>query len=158
MPLSLACCTADRLKWEPIACNVLDAKLHWCVCFQAPFLLKGDLREYQQVGMDWLVTIYNRRLNGILADEMGLGKTIMTIALLAHLACERGVWGPHLIVVCTFAPPCAPQILVFFFFSIPAVMIIVTMKIITMIINNTSDIRPSYADIDINYSHNANRV
>jgi SNF2 family DNA or RNA helicase len=25
-----------------------------------------------------------------LADEMGLGKTIQTIALLAHLACEKG--------------------------------------------------------------------
>ncbi len=54
-----------------------------------PFLLKGSLREYQHVGLDWLVTIYTRRLNGILADEMGLGKTIMTIALLAHLACEK---------------------------------------------------------------------
>jgi hypothetical protein len=32
---------------------------------------------------------------------MGLGKTIMTIALLAHMACARGVWGPHLIVVPT---------------------------------------------------------
>lgn len=30
---------------------------------------------------------------------MGLGKTIQTIALLAHLACVRGNWGPHLIVV-----------------------------------------------------------
>ena len=58
---------------------------------QAPFLLKGSLREYQHVGLDWLVTIYTRRLNGILADEMGLGKTIMTIALLAHLACEKWV-------------------------------------------------------------------
>lgn len=38
---------------------------------------------------------------GILADEMGLGKTIQTIALLAHLACEKKVWGPHLIVVPT---------------------------------------------------------
>lgn len=38
---------------------------------------------------------------GILADEMGLGKTIQTIALLAHLACERGDWGPHLVVVPT---------------------------------------------------------
>ena len=56
---------------------------------QVPFLLKGSLREYQHVGLDWLVTIYTRRLNGILADEMGLGKTIMTIALLAHLACEK---------------------------------------------------------------------
>ncbi|KAK9937457.1 hypothetical protein M0R45_014246 [Rubus argutus] len=66
-----------------------------------PFLLKFPLREYQHIGLDWLVTMYEKRLNGILADEMGLGKTIMTIALLAHLACEKGIWGPHLIVVPT---------------------------------------------------------
>jgi SNF2 family DNA or RNA helicase len=42
-----------------------------------------------------------QRLNVILADEMGLGKTIMTIALLAHLAAEKGIWGPHLVVVPT---------------------------------------------------------
>ncbi|XP_034903013.1 protein PHOTOPERIOD-INDEPENDENT EARLY FLOWERING 1 isoform X2 [Populus alba] len=66
-----------------------------------PFLLKYPLREYQHIGLDWLVTMYEKRLNGILADEMGLGKTIMTIALLAHLACEKGIWGPHLIVVPT---------------------------------------------------------
>ncbi|XLU69576.1 hypothetical protein S245_028629 [Arachis hypogaea] len=66
-----------------------------------PFLLKYSLREYQHIGLDWLVTMYEKRLNGILADEMGLGKTIMTIALLAHLACEKGIWGPHLIVVPT---------------------------------------------------------
>ncbi|KAG5398759.1 hypothetical protein IGI04_020573 [Brassica rapa subsp. trilocularis] len=66
-----------------------------------PFLLKHSLREYQHIGLDWLVTMYEKRLNGILADEMGLGKTIMTIALLAHLACDKGIWGPHLIVVPT---------------------------------------------------------
>lgn len=66
-----------------------------------PFLLKYSLREYQHIGLDWLVTMYEKRLNGILADEMGLGKTIMTIALLAHLACAKGIWGPHLIVVPT---------------------------------------------------------
>ena len=32
---------------------------------------------------------------------MGLGKTLMTISTLAWLACEKGVWGPHLIVVPT---------------------------------------------------------
>eukprot|EP01113_Clastostelium_recurvatum_P048888 TRINITY_DN897_c3_g1_i5.p1 TRINITY_DN897_c3_g1~~TRINITY_DN897_c3_g1_i5.p1 ORF type:complete len:1290 (-),score=442.72 TRINITY_DN897_c3_g1_i5:648-4265(-) len=68
---------------------------------KVPFLLRGELREYQHIGLDWLVTMYDKKLNGILADEMGLGKTIMTIALLAHLACEREVWGPHLIVVPT---------------------------------------------------------
>uniref|UniRef100_A0A3Q0RT20 Snf2-related CREBBP activator protein n=1 Tax=Amphilophus citrinellus TaxID=61819 RepID=A0A3Q0RT20_AMPCI len=63
-----------------------------------PFLLHGTLREYQHIGLDWLVTMYEKKLNGILADEMGLGKTIQTIALLAHLACN---WGPHLIIVPT---------------------------------------------------------
>ncbi|VEL30072.1 unnamed protein product [Protopolystoma xenopodis] len=66
-----------------------------------PFLLTGTLREYQLVGLGWLSAIYTKRLNGILADEMGLGKTIQTIALLAHLACDQAVWGPHLIVVPT---------------------------------------------------------
>ena len=32
---------------------------------------------------------------------MGLGKTIQTISLLAYLAAEKGIWGPHLIVVPT---------------------------------------------------------
>jgi SNF2 family DNA or RNA helicase len=68
---------------------------------KVPFSLKYPLREYQHVGLDWLVTMYENKLNGILADEMGLGKTIQTIALLAHLACEKGNWGPHLIVVPT---------------------------------------------------------
>ncbi|KAJ8680257.1 hypothetical protein QAD02_016044 [Eretmocerus hayati] len=71
------------------------------VVTKIPFLLKHTLREYQHIGLDWLVTMYERKLNGILADEMGLGKTIQTIALLAHLACEKGNWGPHLIVVPT---------------------------------------------------------
>ena len=66
-----------------------------------PFLLKHTLREYQHVGLEWLATLYERKLNGILADEMGLGKTIQTIALLGHLACEHAIWGPHLIVVPT---------------------------------------------------------
>lgn len=41
--------------------------------------------------------MYEKKLNGILADEMGLGKTIQTIALLAHLACEKGN-GPYLFI------------------------------------------------------------
>jgi helicase SWR1 len=35
------------------------------------------------------------------SSSPGLGKTIQTIALLAHLACDRGIWGPHLIIVPT---------------------------------------------------------
>ena len=66
-----------------------------------PSLLRGTLREYQHFGLDWLAGLYSAGTNGILADEMGLGKTIQTIALLAHLAVEREVWGPHLIIVPT---------------------------------------------------------
>ena len=66
-----------------------------------PCLLRGTLREYQHVGLDWLAGLYAAGTNGILADEMGLGKTIQTIALLAHLAVEHEVWGPHLIIVPT---------------------------------------------------------
>lgn len=45
-----------------------------------PTLLKppngAKLREYQMVGLRWMVSLYNNKLNGILADEMGLGKTV----------------------------------------------------------------------------------
>uniref|UniRef100_A0A3Q2Y184 E1A binding protein p400 n=1 Tax=Hippocampus comes TaxID=109280 RepID=A0A3Q2Y184_HIPCM len=67
----------------------------------APFLLHGSLRKYQQIGVDWMVKLYKKHLNGILADETGLGKTVQTVAYMAHLAGQEGVWGPHLIVVRT---------------------------------------------------------
>ena len=45
-----------------------------------PAMLRGPgnakLREYQLVGLQWMVSLFNNRLNGILADEMGLGKTV----------------------------------------------------------------------------------
>merc|ERR1719341_497308 len=78
--------------------NTLDTTT---VKTKVPFLLKHTLREYQHIGLDWMVSLFERSLNGILADEMGLGKTIQTIAFLAHLALEKSMWGPHLIVVPT---------------------------------------------------------
>ncbi|KAL1269607.1 hypothetical protein QQF64_031896 [Cirrhinus molitorella] len=66
-----------------------------------PALLHGSLREYQQVGVEWLANLHRKNLNGILADETGLGKTVQTVAYFAHLACNQGVWGPHLVVVRT---------------------------------------------------------
>jgi len=48
---------------------------------EQPNLLEGGtLKGYQLIGLQWLVSCYNNKLNGILADEMGLGKTIQTIA------------------------------------------------------------------------------
>jgi hypothetical protein len=43
-----------------------------------PFLLASwvKLRNYQHIGLNWLVSLQTRRLNGILADEMGEFHTI----------------------------------------------------------------------------------
>lgn len=66
-----------------------------------PILLNGKLRYYQFIGLKWLLSLHQKKLNGILADEMGLGKTIQTIALLSYLAGDLGIWGPHLVIVPT---------------------------------------------------------
>ncbi|KAL5546382.1 hypothetical protein UlMin_006069 [Ulmus minor] len=65
---------------------------------QTPQLFRGSLKEYQLKGLQWLVNCYEQGLNGILADEMGLGKTIQAMAFLAHLAEEKNIWGPFLVV------------------------------------------------------------
>ncbi len=164
----LSAATREAMSAQPTGFTLSTTKVKTPV----PFLLKHTMREYQHIGLDWLVTIYKKKLNGILADEMGLGKTIQvrytvpsymlvdvqplsciqpswssasrtcsrtlmqllnsmyqvhvgcivhtchacpilltevpmlaasqqTIALLAYLACEEGVWGPHLVVVPT---------------------------------------------------------
>ena len=60
--------------------------------------LVGHLKSYQIKGLQWLVNIYDQGLNGILADEMGLGKTVQAISFLAHLAEDKNIWGPFLVV------------------------------------------------------------
>eukprot|EP00946_MAST-07B_sp_MAST-7B-sp1_P002635 g2635.t1 len=81
----------------------IDARILECSKHGMPFLMNPSLRlrEYQKEGVNWLVSMCNRKLNGILADEMGLGKTVQTISMLSHIACEKGIWGPHLIIVPT---------------------------------------------------------
>ena len=64
-----------------------------------PSRIRGEMREYQLEGLAWMAAQYERGMNAILADEMGLGKTLQSIAFLAHLKWERGVPGPHLVVV-----------------------------------------------------------
>jgi SNF2 family DNA or RNA helicase len=66
---------------------------------QPSILVGGTLKPYQISGLEWLVSLYNNKLNGILADEMGLGKTIQTIALLAYLFETKNNTGPFLVVV-----------------------------------------------------------
>jgi len=66
---------------------------------QPSILVGGELKEYQLAGLQWLVSLYNNRLNGILADEMGLGKTIQTISLIAYLMEIKENRGPFLVIV-----------------------------------------------------------
>ncbi len=72
-------------KFQPTSVNLSSTN----VKTKVPFLLQNILREYQHIGLDWLVTLHENKISGILADEMGLGKTIQTIAFIAHLACEK---------------------------------------------------------------------
>lgn len=66
---------------------------------QPRILQGGKLKEYQLKGLQWMVSLYNNRLNGILADEMGLGKTIQTISLVTFLIEKKHQHGPYLVIV-----------------------------------------------------------
>lgn len=50
--------------------------------YKLPEGLHAQLREYQQVGFDWLKTLDEYKLGGILADDMGLGKTVQVLAVI----------------------------------------------------------------------------
>lgn len=66
---------------------------------QPGILVGGSLKEYQLKGLQWMVSLYNNKLNGVLADEMGLGKTIQTISLITYLIETKQLDGPFLIIV-----------------------------------------------------------
>jgi len=51
-----------------------------------PEHLTGVLRNYQETGVKWLLTMAEYSFGGILADDMGLGKTLQ---VLAFIACEK---------------------------------------------------------------------
>jgi ERCC4-related helicase len=63
------------------------------------FIQFGQMRDYQVEGLNWIIRLYHRGLNGILADEMGLGKTLQTISMLGYLHTFKNISGPHLVVV-----------------------------------------------------------
>nr|XP_029149867.1 chromatin-remodeling complex ATPase chain isw-1 isoform X1 [Arachis hypogaea]XP_029149868.1 chromatin-remodeling complex ATPase chain isw-1 isoform X1 [Arachis hypogaea]XP_029149869.1 chromatin-remodeling complex ATPase chain isw-1 isoform X1 [Arachis hypogaea]XP_029149870.1 chromatin-remodeling complex ATPase chain isw-1 isoform X1 [Arachis hypogaea] len=51
------------------------------------------------VGLQWMLSLYNNKLNRILADEMGLGKTVQVMALIAYFMEFKANYGPLLIIV-----------------------------------------------------------
>lgn len=85
---------------------------------QPSILVGGELKPYQIKGLQWMISLFNNRLNGILADEMvmllsfssmlvltdrslfqGLGKTIQTISLVTYLIEYKQIRGHYLIIV-----------------------------------------------------------
>ncbi|TPX58398.1 hypothetical protein SpCBS45565_g08002 [Spizellomyces sp. 'palustris'] len=65
----------------------------------ADFVVGGELREFQLIGVNWMADLWHRNENGILADEMGLGKTVQTVSFLSYLFHIMKVYGPFLVVV-----------------------------------------------------------
>ncbi|RAK76119.1 putative SNF2 family helicase/ATPase [Aspergillus fijiensis CBS 313.89] len=66
---------------------------------ESPPFIKGEMRDYQIAGLNWLVSLHENGISGILADEMGLGKTLQTISFLGYLRHVCGITGPHLVAV-----------------------------------------------------------
>tara|TARA_A100001015_G_scaffold261277_1_gene306673 strand:+ start:1334 stop:4345 length:3012 start_codon:yes stop_codon:yes gene_type:complete len=69
-----------------------------------PRSFKGELRDYQQKGFEWLCFLYEYRFGACLADDMGLGKTVQALVFLSKIAedaAENKVASvfPHLVVV-----------------------------------------------------------
>ncbi|KAI8319325.1 hypothetical protein GQ54DRAFT_335682 [Martensiomyces pterosporus] len=85
---------AQSKDYYSVAHRVIEPIPH-----QPRILVGGTLKEYQLRGLEWMVSLYNNRLNGILADEMGLGKTIQTISLVTYLVEKKQQNGPFLIIV-----------------------------------------------------------
>lgn len=56
------------------------------------------LRDYQEIGVKWLLSLFDNNLGGLLCDDMGLGKTHQAISLFIALIQQRGVNGPFLVV------------------------------------------------------------
>jgi len=59
----------------------------------------GTLKQYQLEGLNWMIHLAEKGLNGILADEMGLGKTLQSISIMAYQYEYMKIAGPHLVCV-----------------------------------------------------------
>lgn len=55
----------DKVDYYAVAHRISEK-----VTAQPSILIGGTLKEYQIKGLQWMVSLYNNRLNGILADEM----------------------------------------------------------------------------------------
>ncbi|KAG7085999.1 hypothetical protein E1B28_003522 [Marasmius oreades] len=59
----------------------------------------GEMKDYQLLGLSFLVYMYKNGMNCLLGDEMGLGKTLQTLSLFAWIKENtQGPLEPHLVI------------------------------------------------------------
>lgn len=85
--------------WEQI-CAFYDTLGADRPAIPLPKSFKGDLKPYQNRGVQWIHDLYKLGMGGILADDMGLGKTVQTLVFIETLR-EAGDLGHSLIAVPT---------------------------------------------------------
>jgi superfamily II DNA or RNA helicase len=90
--------TGDN-TWNEI-CNFYDQLNQPRTALDLGNDFRGDLKVYQDTGVQWLNDLYQLKMGGILADDMGLGKTVQALAFLEHLR-QSGKLGRSLIIVPT---------------------------------------------------------
>lgn len=62
---------------------------------------QGELRDYQQQGLNWLQFLRDFEFSGLLADDMGLGKTVQTLVHLQKEKMAKRLTEPCLIIAPT---------------------------------------------------------
>ncbi len=72
---------------------------------KAPKEFTGQLRSYQQEGLNWLQFLRKFNLNGILADDMGLGKTIQALVHINVEKSKKRITKPCLVIMPTSLIP-----------------------------------------------------
>lgn len=87
----------ERIKAMPLDEDTETGKEGGTMYMQ-PDGIRGDMRDYQLEGLNFMSKMYARNIGFILGDEMGLGKTLQTISLVCHIKERLGVTGPSLII------------------------------------------------------------
>jgi superfamily II DNA or RNA helicase len=101
-PVTLA--TLERLGTDPEAVAAVRTLRERVASFAGlPVIMPppdftGELRPYQQAGLDFLAHASSLGVGAVLADDMGLGKTVQALAWLAHLRRIVPDGGPSLVV------------------------------------------------------------
>ncbi len=84
-------------EWKKL-CDFYDSLNGPKNLIKIPSTVKGDLKQYQHEGFQWLYDLYNLKMGALLADDMGLGKTLQTLSFLEHLRTQEEL-GQVLVIV-----------------------------------------------------------